>query len=187
MRICVAVTGASAVLLGQRTLQNLRGHEVHLIVSEAAKKVIAIEMGSDVFLPADYEYDNRDLAAPLASSSFLIDAMVVVPCTMKTLAGIAHGYADNLILRAAENCLRLGRRLVLVPRETPLSLSAIENMRQAKLSGAVILPPTMAYYYGPKSLDDVTNFFVGKILDALGVEHHLFRRWTGVTENSHEL
>lgn len=185
MKICVAVTGASAVVLGQRVLENLREHEVHLIVSEAAHRVIAIEMERGASFPAQFEYDNWDIAAPLASSSFLIDAMVVVPCSMKTLAGIAHGYSDNLILRSAENCLRLNRRLVLVPRETPLSLSAIENMRQARLSGAIILPPTMAYYYEPKSLDDVTNFFVGKILDALGVEHHLFKRWQGVA-NSEE-
>lgn len=183
MKICVAITGASAVLLGQRTLQNLRDHEVHLIVSEAAKRVIAIEMGQSVDLPADHVYDNGDLAAPLASSSYPIDAMVVVPCSMKTLAGIAHGYADNLILRSAENCLRLNRRVVLVPRETPLSLSAIENMRQCRLSGAVILPPAIAYYYAPKTVDDVTNFIVGKVLDALGVDNHLYRHWTGPEED----
>lgn len=182
MRICVAITGASAVVLGQRTLENLREHEVYLIISEAAKRVIAIEMGQDIVFQADHVYDNRDLAAPLASSSYPMDAMVVVPCSMKTLAGIAHGYADNLILRSAENSLRLNRRLVLVPRETPLSLSAIENMRQCRLSGAVILPPTMAYYYGPKTVQDVTDFFVGKILDSLGVGHSLYRRWTGPEE-----
>jgi len=181
MRICVAITGASGVVLGQRLLENLHGYEVHLIVSDAARRVIALELGRDVRLPADYQYDNKDIAAPLSSSSFLVDAMAVVPCSMKTLAGIAHGYADSLILRAAENALRLNRKLVLVPRETPLSLSAIENMRQARLSGAIILPPTMAYYYEPKSVDDVTDFFVGKILDALSFEHHLFRRWSGVT------
>jgi len=186
VKICVAITGASAVVLGQQVLGNLRGHESHLIVSEAARRVIAIEMGKNVPLPADFEYDNRDIAAPLASSSFPIDAMVVVPCSMKTLAGIAHGYSDNLILRSAENCLRLNRKLVLVPRETPLSLSAIENMRQARLSGAIILPPTMAYYYEPRSVEDVTNFFVGKILDALGVEHHLFKRWHGATTEEDE-
>ncbi len=186
MKICVAVTGASAVVLGQRVLENLREHEVHLIISEAAHRVIAIEMNPGADFPAQFEYDNRDISAPLASSSFLIDAMVVAPCSMKTLAGIAHGYSDNLILRSAENCLRLNRRLVLVPRETPLSLSAIENMRQAKLSGAIILPPTMAYYYEPKSLDDVTDFFVGKILDALGVQHHLFKRWQGVVDDEED-
>lgn len=180
MRICVAITGASGVILGQRVLENLRDHEVHLIVSEAGQLVIALELGENAILHAGFRYDNRDIAAALSSSSFLLDAMVVVPCSLKTLAGIAHGYVDNLILRAAENMLRLNRKLILVPRETPLSLSAIENMRQARLSGAIVLPPVMAYYYEPQSVDDVTDFFVGKILDALGVEHNLFRRWEGI-------
>ncbi len=180
MKICVAITGASGAILGQRVLENLRDHEVHLIVSEAGQKVIALELGGNAHLPADYQYDNRDIAASLSSSSFLIDAMIVVPCSLKTLAGIAHGYAHNLILRAAENMIRLNRKLIIVPRETPLSLIAIENMRQARLSGAIILPPIMAYYYEPQSVDDVTNFFAGKILDAFGVEHRLFRRWTGI-------
>jgi polyprenyl P-hydroxybenzoate/phenylacrylic acid decarboxylase-like protein len=176
------MTGASGAILGQRTLESLRDHEVHLIVSEAARQVIGLEIGQSTSLPADYQYDNRDIAAPLSSSSFLLDAMVIVPCSLKTLAGVAHGYADNLILRTAENMVRLSRKLVLVPRETPLSLSAIENMRQARLSGALIVPPVMAYYYDPHTVEDVTNFFVGKILDALGVEHRLFRRWAGTRE-----
>lgn len=182
MKICVAITGASGVILGQRVLENLPGHETHLIVSRSGQKVISLELGPDARLAADYRYENEDIAAPLSSSSFLMDAMVIAPCSLKTLAGIAHGYADNLILRTAENMIRMNRKLVLVPRETPLSLSAIENMRQARLSGAIILPPVMAYYYDPKSVDDVTHFFVGKILDALEVEHQLFRRWAGVTQ-----
>ncbi len=96
---------------------------------------------------------------------------------MKTLSAIAHGYADDLIGRAADMMLRMGRPLVLMPRETPLSLPAIENMRLAKLAGAIILPPVMAYYPRPQTVDDVTDFFVGKVLDVLGVEHHLYRRW----------
>ena len=186
MKICVAITGASGVILGQRVLENLGGHETHLIVSESAWRVIGLELGRHVQLNATYQYENRDIAAPLSSSSFLLDAMVVVPCSLKTLAGIAHGYADNLILRAAENAIRLNRKLVVVPRETPLSLSAIENMRQVRLAGAIVLPPVMAYYYAPLSVDDVTNFFVGKILDALGVEHQLFRRWTGAPQEEEE-
>ena len=180
MKICVAITGASGVVLGQRLLDNLKEHEVHLIISDAARRVIALELGKDRHLTATYKYDNKDIAAPVSSSSFLLDAMAVVPCSLKTLAGIAHGYADNLILRVAENMLRFNRKLVLAPRETPLSLSAIENMRLARLSGAIILPPVMAYYYEPKSVDDVTDFFVGKVLDALNVEHALYQRWTGV-------
>ena len=180
MKICVAITGASGVILGQRLLDNLKEHEVHLVISDAARRVIALELRKDRHLAATYKYDNKDIAAPISSSSYLIDAMAVVPCSLKTLAGIAHGYADNLILRAAENMLRFNRKLVLAPRETPLSLSAIENMKLARLSGAIILPPIMAYYYAPKSVDDVTNFFVGKVLDALDVEHQLYQRWAGV-------
>lgn len=178
MRITVAVTGASGVVLGKRLLESLLGHEVYLIVSEAGKKIMAYELG-DVALPATARYDEDEIDAPLASSSFPIDAMVVVPCSMKTLAGIAHGYADNLIVRAAENALRMGKRLIVVPRETPLSLADIENMRQVKLAGAVVLPPAMAYYFEPRSVDDVTDFFVGKILDVLGIEHRLYERWEG--------
>jgi 4-hydroxy-3-polyprenylbenzoate decarboxylase len=103
--------------------------------------------------------------------------MVVAPCSMKTLSAVAHGYASDLIVRSAEIMLRLGRPLVLMPRETPLSLPAIENMRLAKLAGAIILPPVMAYYARPRSVDEVTDFFVGKVLDVLGLEHDLYQRW----------
>ena len=179
MRIVVAITGASGAVLGQRLLENLTDHEVHLIVSKAGEKIIAHELGEKDSLPATARYDEDDIAAPLASSSFLVDAMAVAPCSMKTLAGIAHGYAENLIVRAAENGLRLGRVLVVVPRETPLSLSAIENMRRLKLAGAIILPPIIAYYHRPQTVDDITDFLVGKILDVLGLEHQLYERWKG--------
>jgi len=181
VRIVVAITGASGAVLGQRLLENLTEHEVHLIISEAGEKVIAYELGEGAELPAAARYKADDLEAPLTSSSFLVDAMVVVPCSMKTLAGIAHGYADNLILRAADNVLRMGRRLVVAPRETPLSLADIENMGKVKLAGAIVLPPVMAYYYKPRTVGEVTDFFVGKILDALGIEHKLYRRWQGRT------
>ena len=179
MRVVVAITGASGAVLGQRLLENLRGHEVYLLVSRAAHKVIALELGPEAELPATARYEEDDWDSPLASSSFLVDAMVVVPCSMRTLAAIASGHSDNLIVRAAENTLRMGRKLVLVPRETPLSLAAIENMRRARLAGAIILPPNMAYYFHPRSVDEVTDFFVGKILDVLGIEHSLYRRWKG--------
>ena len=178
MKLAVAITGASGVVLGQRLLQQLTDHEVHLVISDAGRRVIAHELG-DVSLSATRTYDEHAIGAPISSSSFLIDAMAIVPCSMKTLAAVAHGYADNLIVRAAEIMLRTGRPLVLVPRETPLSLAAIENMRQAKLAGAIILPPVMAYYFGPKTVDDGTDFCVGKRLDLLGMEHSLYRRWAG--------
>lgn len=176
MRLIVALTGASGVVIGQRLLENLREHEVHLIVSRAARRVMAYELVSPE-LPAAACYQEDDLEAPLTSSSFLPQGMVIVPCSMKTLAGVALGYTDNLIARAADNVLRLGRPLVVVPRETPLSLAALENMRRLRLAGGIILPPNMAYYYQPRTVDDVTNFFVGKILDVLGLEHSLYRRW----------
>lgn len=178
MRIVVGVTGGSGVVIAQRLLQNLVRHEVHLIVSDAAEQVIAHEL-SEPSLPATFRYPESAIDACISSSSCLIDAMVVVPCSMKTLAAVASGYADNLIVRAAENAQRMGRKLVLVPRETPLSLAAIENMRSVRLAGGIILPPSVAYYFQPRTVDDITDFFVGKILDVLGIEHSLYRRWAG--------
>jgi 4-hydroxy-3-polyprenylbenzoate decarboxylase len=162
-------------------LQQLREHQVHLIVTKAAAVVIRHELG-DPELPCTHRYDETSLDAPIASSSFIVDAMVVVPCSTKTLAAIAHGWTNNLVSRAADIAMRMKRRLVLVPRETPLSLPAIENMRAASLAGAVILPPTMAYYHAPKTVDDVTDFFVGKILDQLGLPNDLYCRWSGPAE-----
>jgi 4-hydroxy-3-polyprenylbenzoate decarboxylase len=122
-------------------------------------------------------YDEEDLAASISSSSFKIDAMVVAPCSLKSLSAIANGYSDNLIARAAENCLKMNWALVVCPRDTPLSLPALENMRKLKKAGALILPFNMAYYFKPKSIEEVTDFFVGKILDALDLEHKLYHKW----------
>jgi len=178
MRIVVAITGASGAAIGVRLLHNLTGHEVHLILSRAGEAVIAQELGQ-VDLPADYRYSADQMGARLASSSFLVDAMVIAPCSMKTLSAVASGFADNLVVRVAEIMLRTGRPLVLVPRETPLSLMAIENMRAVRLAGGIILPPVVGYYAAPQTIDDVTDFFVGKILDVLGIQHELYRRWQG--------
>lgn len=180
MEVVVAITGASGVVIGVRLLNVLAEqavHTVHLIVSSGAEPVLAQEVGPDPHLAATYRWAPGDLSVPIASSSRAPQAMAVVPCSMKTLSAIAHGYANDLIGRTAEMMLRMGRPLVLMPRETPLSLPAIENMRLAKLAGAIILPPVMAYYPRPQTVDDVTDFFVGKVLDILGLEHHLYRRW----------
>ena len=180
MEVVVAITGASGVVIGVRLLNVLAEqavHTVHLIVSRGAEPVLAQEVGPDPHLAATYRWAPGDLSVPIASSSRAPQAMAVVPCSMKTLSAIAHGYANDLIGRTAEIMLRMGRPLVLMPRETPLSLPAIENMRLAKLAGAIILPPVMAYYPRPQTMDDVTDFFVGKVLDILGLEHHLYRRW----------
>jgi 4-hydroxy-3-polyprenylbenzoate decarboxylase len=174
------MTGASGAAIGVRLLEALAAqgkHEVHLIVSHGALAVIAHEMGQEPSLPANYRWSADDLTAPIASSSQSPEAMVITPCSMKTLSAVAHGYASDLIVRSAEIMMRLNRPLVLMPRETPLSLPAIENMRLAKLAGATILPPVVAYYPQPQTVDDITDFFAGKILDVLGLEHNLYRRW----------
>jgi len=180
VEIVVAITGASGVIIGVRLLEVLAergGHQVHLLVSRGAEVVMAHELSPDVCLPATHRWDVEDLMAPIASSSRAPEAMVVAPCSMKTLSAIARGYVDDLIVRVAEIMLRLGRPLVLMPRETPLSLPAIENLRLARLAGAIILPPVVAYYPRPQTVDDVTDFFVGKAFDVLGLEHNLYRRW----------
>lgn len=181
MRVVVAVTGASGTVLAKRLVEELKGQEVHLIVSSGARDVASHE-GVDVSAVeklAHRVHGESDMHSILASSSNRVDAMVVVPCSMKSLSAIANGYADNLITRAAENTLKMGGRLVVVPRDTPLTLAAIENMRKLKLGGAIICPPNMAYYQEPKTVDDVTDFFVGKILDVLGIDHNLYKRWSG--------
>jgi len=180
VKVVVAVTGASGVVLGKRLIEELSGHETHVIVSDGAKKVAEYEEGvsaSEFDGLGSVRYDSSNLAAKIASSSYKIDAMAVAPCSLKTLSAIANGYADNLIVRAAENCLKMGWRLVVVPRDTPLSLSAIENMKKIKLAGGIVLPPNVAYYNLPETAADMTEFVVGKILDALGIEHNLYRKW----------
>jgi 4-hydroxy-3-polyprenylbenzoate decarboxylase len=180
VEIVVAITGASGSCIGVRLVEVLAAqgqHTIHLIVSPAGRAVMASELEPRVEPPATYRWEADDFCAPIASSSRAPAAMVVAPCSMKTLSGIAHGYADDLIVRTAEIMLRLNRPLVLMPRETPLSLPAIENMRLARLAGAIILPPVMAYYPRPRTVDDVTDFFVGKVLDVLGLQHELYRRW----------
>lgn len=179
MKIIVAVTGASGIQLAKRLLAELEGHSVELILSEGALDVakyeeVAIE---DLKKHAENVYSDKELDSPLASSSNLYDAMVCIPTSMKTLSSIANGYADNLVSRAAENMLKLGRKLVIVPRETPISLSAIENMRKLKLANAIILPPNIGYYFKPKTLEDVEDFIVGKVLDCIEIDHRLYSRW----------
>jgi 4-hydroxy-3-polyprenylbenzoate decarboxylase len=181
MRIAVGVTGASGIAIALKLLENLKKHETHLITSRGAEEVALHEgVGLDALRKcASRFYDEGDIAAPLTSSSFRLDAMVIVPCSLKTLSAMANGYSGNLITRAAENCLKMNWKLIVCPRDTPLSLPALENMRTLKLAGACILPPNMAYYYKPKTVDDVTSFFVGKILDVLDIEHQLYKKWGG--------
>ena len=126
---------------------------------------------------ASFVYNNNDFLSPSASGSFKLDSMIIAPCSMKTLSAIANGYSDTLTSRAASCCLKEGRRLILMNRETPLDLPGIKNLLRAKLSGAIILPAMPAFYHKPIKIDDMVNFIVGKILDQLGISHTLFKRW----------
>ena len=180
MKVAVAITGASGVILGFRFIEELksRHHIPYVIISENAKIVIKHELGQKFQMPSDVKYfTENDAFSPLNSSSFLLDAMVIIPCSMKTLSAVARGYANTLITRTAENVLRTDSKLIIVPRETPLSSSALENMLHLRREGAIIFPPAIAYYHKPKTISDITDFFVGKILDLLKIKNDLYNRW----------
>ncbi|MEM4257794.1 MAG: UbiX family flavin prenyltransferase [Candidatus Thermoplasmatota archaeon] len=182
MKYLVSMTGASGSIYGIRLLEELKKtkHEIHLIISNGGKKILEHETGysaKNLQKLADTYYDNNDLAAGPASGSFHLDGMIIVPCSMKTLSAIAQGYSTTLTARAASCCLKEGRKLVLVIRETPLDLPGLRNMVAAREAGAVILPAMPAFYQKPETIDDLVNFIVGKILDQLSIRHTLFRRW----------
>ena len=184
VRLVVAVTGASGTIYAKRLLEALRdlGVEAHLVVSEAAETVIRHELGmtrQELEGLATRAYPVRDLEGPLVSGSFKTDGMVVIPCSMKTLAGICQGYSDDLILRAADVAMKEKRRLILVPRETPLSVVHLRNMLDLAEQGVVILPAMPAYYHRPGSVEALVDHVVGKVLDLLGIEHELYARWGG--------
>jgi 4-hydroxy-3-polyprenylbenzoate decarboxylase len=181
-RIVIGISGASGVIYGVRMLSLLKekDFETHLIISEAGKKNIEIETSlksSDVTVMAHYTYDNKDVGAALASGSFLTEGMVVVPCTIKTLSGIANSYTDNLLVRAADVTLKEKRKLVLVVRETPLHKGHLRLMTMAADMGAHILPPIPSFYHQPKTIEDLIDQTIGKVFDYLGIKHDLFRRW----------
>ncbi len=190
-RIIVGITGSSAPIYGIYTLRALRDNpdvETHLILSEGAHLSIryeAPEWGiADIEAMADVVHSPRNLAASVSSGSFRTDGMVVVPCSMKTLAGIASSYNNDLITRAADVCLKERRRLVVVARETPLHRGHLLNMLAVTDMGGVILPPVPGFYSGPQTVDDIVHHTVGKALDLLGVENDEFRRWEGKDPSS---
>jgi polyprenyl P-hydroxybenzoate/phenylacrylic acid decarboxylase-like protein len=184
-RLVVGVTGSSAPHLALHVLWALRDNpdvEVHVVVSEGAERSIDAELGltrADFEALADVVHDPRDMAASVSSGSFLTAGMVVVPCSMKSLAAIATGLSDNLIARAADVTLKERRRLVLVTRETPLNLIHIRNMETVTLAGATVMPPVPAFYHRPRTVDDLLDQTAGKILDQFGIPHTLYARWTG--------
>lgn len=175
MKVVVAITGASGAAYGTRLLQVLRDNKIKTIciVSKAAELILKHE-GEE--LPGKC-YEEEDIEAPLSSGSYKFDAMVIAPCSMKTLAAVANGYASNLITRCADVAIKEGRKLILVPRETPLSSIHLENMLKLAGTGVVILPAMPAFYPRPEKLQDLVDFVVGKVLDSLGIENELYWRW----------
>jgi 4-hydroxy-3-polyprenylbenzoate decarboxylase len=181
-RIVVGISGASGVIYGIRLLETLKSLEIetYLIMSEWAEKNLSLE--TDYSLAwveslATRRLDNNDLTAPIASGSFLTEGMVIAPCSMKTLAGIANGYSENLLERAADVTIKEGRKLILVPRESPLSAIHLENMLKLARMGIVIAPPMPAFYCKPNSILEFVDQQVGRITDLLGLENGLVKRW----------
>ncbi len=184
-RLVVGLSGASGVVYGIRLLEALRDQpdiETHLVVSGGALRTIELETDttlSDVEALADHVHDARNLAAPVSSGSFQTMGMIVAPCSMKSLSGIANSYSDNLLVRAADVTLKERRPLVLLPRETPLHLGHARLLVQVIEMGAVVMPPVPALYHRPKSVEDIIDHTVGRVLDIFGVENNLVERWTG--------
>jgi 4-hydroxy-3-polyprenylbenzoate decarboxylase len=184
MQLIVAITGGSGVIYGIKTLEILRilKMETHLIISEWGERNIKIETDKSI----DYVkslatkcYDKDNMAAGISSGSFKIDGMIIVPCSMKTLSSIANGYDDNLISRAAGVSIKESRKIVIVPRETPLSKIHLQNMIKLVEIGVIVLPAMPGFYHRPNTIDDLIMHIVGKILDQFGIEHHTFKRWGG--------
>ena len=183
-RIVVGISGASGVIYGIRLLKVLRETEweTHLVISEAAKQNILLETSltvKEVEDLADKVYDPKNQAASISSGSFKTSGMVIVPCAIKTLSGVAHSFNENLLIRAADVTLKERRRLILVVRETPLHKGHLALMQKVVDLGGIILPPVPAFYTSPKSIDDLINHTIGKILDIMDIDHNLYTRWEG--------
>ena len=186
MILVIGITGASGVIYGIRLLEvlsDMKEVETHLIISEAGETNIKQETNrkvEQVKALADFSYDINDIGARLASGSFKRDGMVVIPCTVKTMSALANSYAENLLIRAGDTTLKERNKLVLVVRETPLHLGHIRNMEKLTEMGAIILPPVPAFYHKPKTIQDIIDHTVGKVLDIFGIEHNLFQKWSGL-------
>lgn len=185
MKLIIGMTGATGAPLGVALLQALRDMpevETHLVMSKWAKTTIELETpwtAREVAALADFR-SPADQAATISSGSFRTDGMIVIPCSMKTLAGIRAGYAEGLVGRAADVVLKEGRKLVLVPREMPLSTIHLENMLALSRMGVAMVPPMPAYYNHPETVDDITNHIVTRVLDQFGLDYHKARRWNGL-------
>lgn len=193
-RFILAITGATGPVIGFRVLKELAlQSEVHVIISAQSFSIMRDETGVDLSAGTEKEiqekirryagsesiffHDEKNFEAPVSSGSFSTDGMFVVPCSMKTLSGIANGYSNTLVERAADVMIKEGRPLLLSPREMPFSAIHIENMLKLARLGVKIAPPVIGFYHGPKDLDDIVDFIAGKILDVMGIGHELFKRW----------
>ncbi len=187
-RLIVGISGASGAILGIRLLEVLSKYdlETHLIVSDAAKRTIEMETDwrvEDVEALANQVHDFNNIGSSISSGSFKSKGMVVIPCTIKTLSAIAYSFNTNLLVRAADVILKERRRLVLVPREMPLHRGHLEAMLKVHDLGGIILPPMLTFYHKPKSVEDMINYLIGKVLDSLDIPHNLFKRWDENTKN----
>lgn len=185
-RLIVAITGATGAVYGVRLLEVLQpaqGIETHLLISDAGVLNLHQELGlgrREIEALADASYSVRDVGAAIASGSFQSDGMVIAPCSMKTLAAVAHGLSDNLVTRAADVALKERRRLVLMVRETPFNLAHLRNMTAVTEMGGIIFPPLPAFYHQPKTITEMVDHTVARVLDLFNIEHELAPRWTGM-------
>jgi len=179
--LVIGISGASGILFGIRLLEVLKGkQETHLIMTEQAKRTLSLETESSIKAAeslASFVHSNDDLSSPISSGSFQTSGMIIAPCSIKTLSAVANCYSHSLIARAADVNLKERRRVVLVVRETPLHLGHLKLMIQVTEMGGVILPPVPAFYYKPKSIMEIIDYTIGKVLDQFDITHHLFRRW----------
>lgn len=183
-RIIVGVSGASGAVMSETLLKALKeaSVEIHLVMTEAAKLTWRIEVGrptEDLLNLADYVYEESDHAAAIASGSYVTEGMIVMPCSMKTLAGISSGYAENLLLRAADVCLKEGRKVVLVPREMPLGKIHLRNLTEASELGCTIVPPMLTFYNHAQTMGEQIDHVAGKVLMQFGLEYSRFKAWKG--------
>ena len=186
MKLIIGITGASGAIYGIRLLEILsaiKGIETHLIISGAGEKNISYETDwkvEDVKALASFSYNIGDIDASLASGSFKRDGMIIAPCTVKTMSALASSYNENLLIRAGDVTLKERRKLVLLVRETPLHLGHLRSMERLTEMGAIIMPPAPAFYHKPKTISDIVDHTIGKILDIFDIEHNIFQRWSGI-------
>jgi len=181
-RLIVGISGATGAIYGIRLLEVLSRSDIetHLVITEAAERTILMETDwkvEEVKSLAKVSYDIKNLGADISSGSFLSEGMVIIPCSIRSLSGVANSYNENLLIRTADVTLKEKRKLILCVRETPLHQGHLELMIRASRMGAILLPPVPAFYFHPKTIDDLINHTIGKVLDLFGINHHLFNRW----------